>query len=897
MSSLPDPHFVKQRTCTQCTSPMGGVRVHEGTSGHQDRRGRIVQTCSNARCHWTFYHTEQAYLMEDAEALVQRYDALSLGFPVPPQFLGVPLRLAHHPEPPEAANGAIPCTNANCKTAGGNRTRGSQQCIDFKCKNCCQAEADAAETAHRPRDPCKVHKVRLVSDRRVQQTPAPVPPPPTQQNTPAPVPPPPTQQNTSVPTRNVPQPSSVRRRPLAQPLGPLWQNNHQASNEAKTVVENTKTRRLDMQDREKRTIDLFLYHTAKADPLILRPEIKAFPRLELAKDLPFVVTSLKLTEESLLDHWSHGSWKTVFITSVLTVDADRPTLLKIRHSLLEALALDDCPGLADELARYPSVRASKRTGDFDSESISGSPLKKSAKKSSSAGIGDASQAAHVLLDHNASNDAHPPTPPAPKSLPPAADSEPSPLPKSTAFPGVPPMALESSNISDRASDHRWYQEMPICRWDAGWKEITDLQKTDPAYKHIKKAFPKAFDHRYVKASVHKYKTFWDKKVPDVLKKKYIAMGEVPNATWAHILLEAASYSADTDIAANLPSTSESIATENLHQTVESVQEPAPFPHMSPLSGVVTLPSVPLNTIISMKTEPMDDEMPPDPDTLCPFCDQQLPNEPSQELIELRAMLEDISVADPLPENPGHRKPTSYMQVQSYCERHRMERDTFPLARAEKWPFNPNFSDLFKRVLASRAPLNELLEEIENSSFFRASRAHYTPPSTSPGTRQMSMTQLLYGEIGYEIVMVVLRFLFPDTPNIVELCTPLPYDVVLREVLLPETMVRIIQEDLQVGPRAAKSIIRSSHLFGTLLHPASVESPVVDEVNRYITEQRSNSAYRTWISSGSRLSLEDWIEQQRVKSEPVEVLIPMARGFVSGTSLAEPIDLTLSDDDE
>ncbi|KAJ7702175.1 hypothetical protein B0H16DRAFT_1227586, partial [Mycena metata] len=226
----------------------------------------------------------------------------------------------------------------------------------------------------------------------------------------------------------------------------------------------------------------------------------------------------------------------------------------------------------------------------------------------------------------------------------------------------------------------------------------------------------------------------------------------------------------------------------------------------------------------------------DPATLCPFCDEQLPASPSTELLQLRTRMEAISTPDPLPENSGHRRPASIVQVQGYCEQHRMERNVLPLAVAENWPFQPAFDALFDRVIALGPLLTALREELENSSFFRESKAHYTPAPSLPGAQPMSMTQMLsvghqyssserlraqsagyYGEIGYQIIMVALRFMFPDGSDL-ELYEPLPYNVVLPEVLLPETVVRLVQEDLKITPRAAKLVINDSYTFGVTRHP-------------------------------------------------------------------------------
>lgn len=153
----------------------------------------------------------------------------------------------------------------------------------------------------------------------------------------------------------------------------------------------------------------------------------------------------------------------------------------------------------------------------------------------------------------------------------------------------------------------------------------------------------------------------------------------------------------------------------------------PLPYLSPLYNLPTLPSLPP---ISVKMEPEDDCI--DPATLCPFCDEPLPPSPSSQLLMRRIELESISSLDPLAENPGHHRPPSYAVVQGYCEMHRVELTAYPQAKAEGWLMDPDFGQLFERVIALGRALRDILDEPENSAFFRSSREHYTshPQSTS-----------------------------------------------------------------------------------------------------------------------------------------------------------------------
>ncbi|KAJ7112548.1 hypothetical protein C8R44DRAFT_741631 [Mycena epipterygia] len=487
MQSEPDPQFVKRLRCHECGSPMGAVRPHSGSGGNQALRGRIVQTCSRAPCHWTCYHTEKAYIFEDAEAFVHRYNARLVGAAVP-SHCNVPLRLAVAIDPPPVVNGTIFCNNLECKTAAGNPPRA--------------------------RDPCRNHGVPTVSDRAHL-------PAATGLNAP-PVNAPPVNPAAAA------QGAGSRQR-LAQPIGPHWRQNHQAAEEAKGAIENLKTRRLAMEAREKRTCEFAIYHTAGKPPLIISQYIDTYPRLQLSQ-LSNLVEALKLTRVSVIDYWSGGGgWKIIDLASVLTVENERRILLKLRPSLLEELSLDDCIGLLDELQRQPRAYGKKRSGR--EEVIS--PLKKTAKTAWNPAITDASQAAHVIIDIDDDNNTTTPNPNPP--LPP--DNATLPLLPAVAVAVQPERAVKPK---PRRNENMWIREMSVSRWHDGWAEIKRLQDKDPKFKAESAAFPEVFKKAYHKLTISNYKHYWND-IHEDLREKYLAMGNVPTASWAHIFLEAKTY--------------------------------------------------------------------------------------------------------------------------------------------------------------------------------------------------------------------------------------------------------------------------------------------------------------------------------------------------------------------
>ncbi|KAJ6603177.1 hypothetical protein B0H10DRAFT_1957853 [Mycena sp. CBHHK59/15] len=821
---------------------MGPVRPHNGSgAGNQKLRGRIVQTCSRAACHWTCYHTEKSYIFEDAEAFVERYNARSVGAPVPTRFAQIPLRLSIPVDPPPSLNGVIHCHNIECKTAGGNRTRGSMQCIEFKCKKCCQNAANDAEAVHLPRDPCKNHGVTAVSDHQHLRGAAPAP-------------------NVAAATR-----PTTRRQPLAQPIGPLWRENHHAADEAKVAIDNLKARRLGMDAREKRTCEIVIYHTAAKLPLVISQYIDTFPRLQLSQ-LPIVVDALKLTATSVLDYWSGGGgWKIIDISSILTVENERRTLLKLRKSLLEELSLDDCVGLADELKRQPRVHGKKRGGQPDDLV---SPLKKVGRPASNSAATDASKESHVVVVDD--------DPPA--SVPPTAVTPKPPV----VVPAVQPHSRPVKSKPLR--ENLWIRNMSVSLWNSGWVDIKQLQDRDPRFKTELAAFPEIFGKPYHKQTVHKYKTLW-RDVDEGLRDKYLAMGDVPTASWEHMLHEAKTYSpeeesglsslAPTPMVPDVP-TNSSRATPTLpsHPATATAIDPP----LATAAGIVTVPlslsratatpsRMPLGNLhFTNRTDPrptppldtplrpsgffsdlgpldfdnldfdlpgsitpMTDEMfkgivPNFSDSLngnsntecefglCFFCDEAYLVAPSAKLLEMLPALDDMMLS-PTAANPNHRlAPQSILS--RYCHQHREEAEALPLAQSHGWPQVIVYYDLQNRAKKSFVEqLEAILDDPSASSFFSEAEERVKESS------QFDCPTAYFGEHGYYNIAVAIQDLLSSRESDIDpnLYQPLSFKELVEQVIIPEVQVLLISEDLDLPFEDAVDTLYKSTPFGRLFH--------------------------------------------------------------------------------
>ncbi|KAJ7174981.1 hypothetical protein C8R43DRAFT_849346, partial [Mycena crocata] len=792
-----DPQIIRRTTCLACNSPMGGIRVYSGLNDPTKHalRGRICQTCTNTNfCHWTTFHTNVSYIVEDGEALIARLGFRELGMPIPPEFM-VPLRLA---DPaaivPQVADGAgVQCATPDCKTAGGKRTRGSMSCIEFKCKSCCTRMYRDAIARNTPRNSCPNHHVAA--------SPGLPPTLPANPHTP--------EQPLALPAVHGQQPAAIPAQPrlpasaargLKQPIGPLWQQARQAAVREEGSRLDLKAQRLAMEERQKRTVDLVIFYQPNAPALTLHHYVPTFPNLQLCSLPEKVLDTLKLTPTSIIDNWN-GSWRIIDLQTVLFVEKDRSMLFKLRPSLLQEMTLPECPGLAEHLSRQPRVVGTKRGGQ---EIVS--PMKKAAKTVQNTTISAAAQNLAPTIEPIIICD---------------DDSSPSPILTSLAMPTVPHRILPTVPItssgrvvpkikvkSSKRAEREWIMDCSLTAWDNGWQEIRALMDTD-RQKTESSEFGEVFvGHSYVKPTVAKYKKIF-RELPEDIRSEFLAMGDVPSASFAHAMKASRGYKAEPEFREPSPSS-------------DNTNPPGSFPHLSPLNIVHDLPPTSL-TAPNIKPEPEsdDEEGLSDPASLCSFCDEKLPLTPSSTLVAMREKLENNSRPSPLPHNQGHRS-AHVANFASYCERHRLERDIFPVASARGWPFSPDFSSLFKRIMGLRSELTIVCEEPDNSSFFRASREFYTPKPTESGAQLPSTTQLRstmhhYGELGYEIMSVAVRFMYPDGMDLTPF-HPLTYNNLICEVLIPEATRRIIQEDLSLTPLAAKKTLKDSHVFGTVQHP-------------------------------------------------------------------------------
>jgi hypothetical protein len=103
----------------------------------------------------------------------------------------------------------------------------------------------------------------------------------------------------------------------------------------------------------------------------------------------------------------------------------------------------------------------------------------------------------------------------------------------------------------------------------------------------------------------------------------------------------------------------------------------------------------------------------DPSNLCPFCDEELPPNPSPFYRSLLEAARRKAYLDPRPTNPRGLKGQIGVYIAS-CKRHRFETHQIPEAIAKGWPTDINFSRVRKRVESLGAVLAQLVRDEDNA---------------------------------------------------------------------------------------------------------------------------------------------------------------------------------------
>jgi hypothetical protein len=127
-----------------------------------------------------------------------------------------------------------------------------------------------------------------------------------------------------------------------------------------------------------------------------------------------------------------------------------------------------------------------------------------------------------------------------------------------------------------------------------------------------------------------------------------------------------------------------------------------------------------------------------------------------------------------------------------------------------------------------------------------------------------------------ILNITLTSMFPEGSFDITF-QPLSYNTLIREVLVREAALPLIQEDLGFERVKALKTLNSSDGFGTMLHPGD-DSPhiqaVIDKTTK--TARRQEALLRMWKASDSIESFSDWLREQNFQDDDPRIKVPQIK---------------------
>lgn len=268
-----------------------------------------------------------------------------------------------------------------------------------------------------------------------------------------------------------------------------------------------------------------------------------------------------------------------------------------------------------------------------------------------------------------------------------------------------------------------------------------------------------------------------------------------------------------------------------------------------------------------------------PDSLCPFCDEVLPQKPSAKLIELLAYLKSRpQVVRRLESKNPLALHLPFSETGTCCQLHRAEKMLIPKGIQNGWPSTISFARLPSRIHHHRRHLHRVCTREIASDFMEMALKDWA--TQGPTKAQSLLNELAtfeveqpgyYGIRGYEVIYRTLQamFLGPSRiASITKLARPLSPDFLIRKVLIPEAALCLIADDLKLDrtdPLVRKTL-EDSRSYGAIMFPDQddgVGSP--DEKSRLEEEQEKSLSLSPKPSKSKRI--------RKSESCEIEVLGP------------------------
>ncbi|KAG1817084.1 RTC4-like domain-containing protein [Suillus subaureus] len=232
----------------------------------------------------------------------------------------------------------------------------------------------------------------------------------------------------------------------------------------------------------------------------------------------------------------------------------------------------------------------------------------------------------------------------------------------------------------------------------------------------------------------------------------------------------------------------------------------------------------------------------DPSTVCPYCDEPLPRNPTPQLKNLLATAKRKSYPDPRPRNSRGLKAPLGIYI-SACQRHHFEMHSLPEAVEKGWPQSIDFKKVPKRVEGMKGTLEAIISDTDihsdnrdsveddargpraRSDFWREIKKQIKKQGSRTATgvkgqfASFEKTQPgYYGELGFLIIHQTLYNLFPFSsfePSSIAPLTPAEF---IQLVLIPEAAVGLIMQDLLLDRDEAIVTLRESSQYGVAMFP-------------------------------------------------------------------------------
>ncbi|KAI9608439.1 hypothetical protein H4Q26_004621 [Puccinia striiformis f. sp. tritici PST-130] len=213
-------------------------------------------------------------------------------------------------------------------------------------------------------------------------------------------------------------------------------------------------------------------------------------------------------------------------------------------------------------------------------------------------------------------------------------------------------------------------------------------------------------------------------------------------------------------------------------------------------------------------------------SICCFCDEPLPDEPSPRFLKLSQYLQGV------PEVEMRRNSSNpaalylpFGRLATHCDLHRAETSSIPLGISKGWPLTINFESLPDRVTGHQKHLKQICTGEIDSTFLRQALEFWEnlgptkAQSVLHDFTSFHMTQPgYYGTQGFQVIIHTLNHIFPESLGILR--HPLSNEFLLSRVFVPEVAKCLIAEDfgLDVTDPKVQEHLEESRRFGTIVFP-------------------------------------------------------------------------------